>query len=595
MGYRFQVDLRGILDLLSNHLYSSPQVFIRELLQNSVDAISQRQQIDPELRGRIEWQVLESEDPPRIRIRDNGVGLTEQEIHEFVATLGRSGKTDSIEARRDEFLGQFGIGLLSCFLVSETIRVRSRSAHGGAPVVWLGRHDGTYDIKAEDGLDDNTEPGTEIELICRSGFERFFRREEVQRLNQHFGELLPIDNVILPDTRFNGCRRPWHHSDKKAQLQFGKRLFGTDFLDCIPIHSEELGFEGVAFVLPQAQSPAARTAHRVYLRGMLVAESLENLLPPWAFFVRCVINTQRLRPTASREAFYEDTELEKIRGGLGETLRDWLLALADKDPDRLRRLLRVHVHSLKALASSDDTAFRIFAKWLPFETTDGMMTLGAYCEKHKSIRFTSSLDSFRQIAPIATTQKLCVINAAYAFELELLMKTQKILGLDIEQTTSATLLVHFDQLETDEEEFASGFMEQAQHVLLAHGCEVLIRKFLPKSLPTFYSATRDSERSRKLDHTKEISGMLWSSVLGKLSSTSHHERPTLCFNYNNPIVRRLLSLDDEGLLSLLIPTIYVQALLLGHHPLSTLEVDLLNRNVLDLVDWSLESRNRWLQ
>ena len=149
MEHRFQVDLRGVIDLLSNHLYSSPQVFIRELLQNAVDALQERQSVEPGFEGRVEVEVIES-DPPRIRVQDNGVGLTEAEIHEFVATIGKSIKSDSVEANRRNFLGQFGIGLLSCFLVSDRIVVRSRSTRDGSAVLWEGRHDGTYSMRLSD-------------------------------------------------------------------------------------------------------------------------------------------------------------------------------------------------------------------------------------------------------------------------------------------------------------------------------------------------------------------------------------------------------------------------------------------------------------
>ncbi len=90
-------------------------------------------------------------DPPErtgdgtLRIADTGIGLTEEQVHEFLATIGRSSKRDDFGFARHDFLGQFGIGLLSCFLVADEIHVETRAAD--APTVhWIGYADGRYSI-----------------------------------------------------------------------------------------------------------------------------------------------------------------------------------------------------------------------------------------------------------------------------------------------------------------------------------------------------------------------------------------------------------------------------------------------------------------
>ena len=81
-------------------------------------------------------------------------------------------------------------------------------------------------------------------------------------------------------------------------------------------------------MLPVPTNPASRAGHRVYLKRMLLAESAEGLLPEWAFFARCVVDATELRPTASREALYEDGLLESVREALGDQLRGWLVRLS---------------------------------------------------------------------------------------------------------------------------------------------------------------------------------------------------------------------------------------------------------------------------
>ena len=130
MDHRFQVNLRGVIDLLSHHLYSTPGVFVRELLQNATDAIRARQHLEPDHLGSARVELIEKQDGglPTLLFSDEGVGLTEEELHRFLATIGESSKRETLEARRNDFIGQFGIGLLSCFMVCDELLVVTRSA-----------------------------------------------------------------------------------------------------------------------------------------------------------------------------------------------------------------------------------------------------------------------------------------------------------------------------------------------------------------------------------------------------------------------------------------------------------------------------------
>ena len=121
MGHKFQIHLRGIIDLLSKHLYSGPEVFVRELLQNGVDAIRARQKLDPDFAGSLNLELHTPKGKPATLVAtDDGIGLTEDEVHRFLATIGESSKRMAEGDRPTDFIGQFGVGILSCFLVSAT-------------------------------------------------------------------------------------------------------------------------------------------------------------------------------------------------------------------------------------------------------------------------------------------------------------------------------------------------------------------------------------------------------------------------------------------------------------------------------------------
>ena len=158
----FQVDLRGVVDLLSHHLYGSPRVYVRELLQNAVDAITARR--IRSTRRHPRRSTFASSDRTgdgTLRVTTAGIGLTEDQVHELLATIGRSSKRDDLGFARHEFLGQFGIGMLSCFLVADEIQVLTR-AGDGPTVAWTGFADGRYAVTLP--AEQRAETGTTVTL-----------------------------------------------------------------------------------------------------------------------------------------------------------------------------------------------------------------------------------------------------------------------------------------------------------------------------------------------------------------------------------------------------------------------------------------------
>ena len=192
----FQVDLRGVVDLLSRHIYSSPRVYLRELLQNGRDAITARAEFDGGTGGRtIRISPIDSNNDEFV-IRDDGIGLTASEMVELLSTVGRSSKRDIFDLPRSDYLGQFGIGLLSCFMVAERIVIRSRSARGGAGVEWVGNGDGTFSVREVEG---ELPIGTSVHLSPRFDQAELLSTASVLSLAATFGEYLPVPvRVDLP-------------------------------------------------------------------------------------------------------------------------------------------------------------------------------------------------------------------------------------------------------------------------------------------------------------------------------------------------------------------------------------------------------------
>lgn len=589
-SHTFQVDLRGMVDLLSHHLYSSPRVFIRELLQNAVDAITARRLLDPAAPASITITAGDS-----VTVSDTGVGLTEDEVHRFLATIGHSSKRDEegLALARTDFIGQFGIGLLACFVVADEITVRTRSAREpGAPTVeWRGYADGRYSINVL-AASTRPEPGTTVTLVPRPGAEEWFTAVKVAQLARHYGSLLKYP-VVLDDS---GSRVPitdtpavWDRTyasalaRREALFAHAQQTFDFVPLDVIDLDLPIVGLRGVAYVSPTPVNPSRTAGHRVHLRGMLLSDQASQLLPEWAFFVRCVVDTDSLRPTASREALYEDDTLAAVRDALGERLRDWLAQLAASDPGTLNRFLAVHHLAVKALARYDDQLLRMLLPWLPFETTDGSVTLDEFANAHPTIMVTQSVEEFRQVASIASAAGLAVVNGGYTYDRELVHRLPEIrphvavLDLDPQTVTA-----HLESVDAADELAASGFLTLARQVIDQHGCDVALRSFHPVTVPALLVDNREARHERLRAEHEAGADPLWSDILGALRAAA--PRAQLVLNHRCALVRKIAAIRDRDLAATAVEALYGQALLLSRRPLRQAEQALLNRAFIGLLE-----------
>lgn len=591
-SHTFQVDLRGLVDLLSHHLYSSPKVYVRELLQNAVDAITARALADPGFRP-ADQQVAVVADGRRLRITDPGVGLTLAEVHKLLATIGGSSKRDEeIEGARRDFLGQFGIGLLACFTVASVITVTSRSAKDpAAPVVrWAARDDGSYTV-TEVPLAEHPEPGTTVELEARRG-EDWLQPKRVVDLAREYGSLLPV-RITVSDggTPVDVTDAPplWEREHptptarRLALNSYCESVLGFPPLDVIDLDVPLAGVKGVAFVLPHATSPSTRPAHRVHLKKMLLTDTADNLVPEWAFFVRCVIDTDALRPTASRESLYDDEALAVARDAIGAQIREWISRLAAEDPTRLEAFLAVHELGVKALARHDPDLLAAMLPWLRFETTAGHTNLPDFARAYQPVYLAASVEEYRQVAPIAAAQGIGVVNGGYTYDAELVQALPRLdPQVKVENLQPGVISASLDPVDTGTELALRSFLNAAKARLDAVDVDVVVREFNPVSVPALLLDDRESRRERQRAEAEAQADDLWGGILASIKQ--HAPRAQLVLNHRNPTVRRIAGIADPQLAGTAVESLYGQALLMSHRPLRSADIALLNRSFMNLLE-----------
>lgn len=568
--YQFQVNMKGMIELLSEHIYSSPTVFIRELLQNGMDAVTVRKGIDEHFKGRIDV-TFEGE---RIIFQDNGVGLTQDDVHQFLSVIGQSSKRGELADK--DLIGKFGIGLLSCLVVSEAIVVETRSLYKEESVRWTGRADGTYDVEMIDLL---PEVGTKVILDAKKAWKTLFKKEEVKQNILFYGSALPIEvNLIENGTteQLLDGNPVWldSNSTKEELLAYGKEIFKTRFLDVFRLHSDAGELKGVAFIIPNKVNTTATKEHKIFLKRMYLCDQATNLLPEWTSFVRCIINANALQPTASRESLMNNAVLQETKKELSECFKDYLKTLSVTNPDILERIISIHHMFIKALAASDNEIMALFEDYLPFETNQGTLSFGEIKANNEKIYYTPSLDDYRQIRRIAGSQKKLVINAAYSYETDLIDKLKHLhADLSIEKIAPNDILQEFEAAVVSDNRIEK-FVEKANVVLKKHYCKAEVKRFEPKDTTAIYIANEDALSSKNIQSLSQSSN--------PFASTLQHFKkveevmPTLCFNQQNDLVEKLLVIDDQELFEALINVLYVQALMLGGYTINKREMDTFN-------------------
>jgi molecular chaperone HtpG len=380
------VDVSGLIDVLGHHLYSTPAVAIRELIQNAHDGIVRRRLEDPLWRG---GKITVRCDSAKgvVTFEDDGAGLTESEIHSYLATIG-AGYTKLLRSssESEDLIGQFGLGFLSAFTLAMNVTVNTAS-HRDPMHAWTYASKGGERYTVAPAA--RRQPGTTVTIGLRPELIDFASTTVLRDLMSQYCALLPIPIRLHPaKTPINAETPPWReHVPGEHPTLHRRRLFEY-------VKKFEPRFEPLA-VLPVepgggsdihgtlwingASSYASSDSRRlsVYVRGMLMDDNDRDLLPEWAGFMSGIIESNQMTPTAGRESLQRDSRWTAARILLERTVIDGLALVAREEPEAWRAVLRRHNESLLGASLCDPALFDLLADQLTVPTTSGDLTARA--------------------------------------------------------------------------------------------------------------------------------------------------------------------------------------------------------------------------
>lgn len=543
-----RVDLSGLMMVLGEHLYSTPLVAVRELVQNAHDSCRRRQLEDP---APFAPRIAVTADPAALTlsIEDSGAGLTADEIERYLATVGAGYTRTLRQAGEGGLIGFFGLGFLSAFVVADKVEVWTCSYQDpGRAHRFLSRSGHSYTIAP-------AEPrpvGTRVTLHLRPGFADLASHAALRGVLErycclldfpvHCGDDLPAVNAAPPP-----WRDPAERSDlrqRRLALDFVQRFEpGFQPLCALPIRpsSDDTDVRGLLWIQDAGTygSSDNRTVS-VFVRGMLIGDDERDLLPRWAGFCGAVVESQRLLPTASREGLQKNQDHAAAQRAIRDALITGIGDLARHDPATWRRVVSRHNEALLGAAIADPRLFDLLADELTVPTSQGDLTLAAILQRSQGTVPVSQAErgGFEELI-FRALQVPVVVGTRYG-------------ALPFCREYAARRrgrLIMLGTGEGDRELFRRAELPPADRERLvgwfgADGCEVVPARFAPPHLPFVVVPDREAELKARIESDRadaRISG----AVLGlaRQFTRTIAARPALrvYINLESPAIAALLA------------------------------------------------------
>jgi len=423
--HTFKAEVNKILDLMVHSLYSNKEIFLRELISNASDAIDKARYealTNAALaEGGEEWQIelIADKEAGTLTVRDNGIGMTEDEAAEVLGTIAHSGTKEFIkllESREvennPELIGQFGVGFYSSFMVADKVSVITRKAGAAADaaVIWESESDGTYTIDKTTKED----KGTDIVLTLKEDEKQFLEEYELRRVVKQYSDFIEYP-VVMDVTRskpdpedkektitetvretLNSRKAIWLKSKEEISAEEYNEFYkhvSHDFSDpakVIHYRAEGTTEFSALLYLPKKRPydifyQDYKIGPALYVRRVQIMDHCEELLPTYLRFVKGVVESADLPLNVSREILQHNKAVSVIKKNVTKKVLDTLAQMKNDEPEAYAAFYAEFGRVLKEGVHHDFERRETIADLLLFESTHTKpgetTTLAAYVER----------------------------------------------------------------------------------------------------------------------------------------------------------------------------------------------------------------------
>lgn len=396
----FQTEVGKMLDILINSLYTNRNIFLREIISNASDALDKIRLLyltsakeSPNDAGEaptMDIRILVDREKRQFIMRDGGVGMTKEELANNLGSLGTSGTKKFLETMKDgndaSFIGQFGVGFYSVFLVADKVRVASKSDDSDKQWVWESAGSGTYFLY-EDVRGNTLGRGTELTMELKKDADEYLELDKIKEAIHKYSEFIhfpiyiqttkkekvakakseaadtedkpsedgevkdekkeedEVEEITTTDWELVNQNKPiWTRKAKDiTEDEYNKfyKALTKDYDD--PMYythfsaEGEVEFRSILFIpgrAPQSifDTSVAQANIRLYVRRVFITDEFRDLLPRYLNFIKGVVDSDDLPLNVSREVLQESRILKIIKKKLVRKALGMLadIAAADK-------------------------------------------------------------------------------------------------------------------------------------------------------------------------------------------------------------------------------------------------------------------------
>ena len=409
--HQFEADTGKILDIVIHSLYSNKEIFLRELVSNSSDAIDKLRYLSAtdkklsDLAENFAITISVDKKAKQLVISDNGIGMSEEDLTQSLGTIARSGTKSFLEAmsaaKSDEknkdvsLIGQFGVGFYSAFMVADKVELLTKKAGTNDAFLWSSDGKTGYEIEASE----KAEHGTVITLHLKKDAKDYLDQMRLGHVIKTYA-----DHISYPVNFLDG--------DEVSQLNSGSALwtrsksdisqdeynaffsdmgagFGEPLLTLHNVSEGAVNFTNL-LCIPQMRpydlfDPARKPKVKLYINRVFITEDCDAFIPAWLRFVRGVIDTSDIDLNVSRELLQHNKTLDRIGKAIVRRILSELKKMHDKKPEDYDALWSQFGIVLKEgmYEDSDNREKLLAISRFASSTQEAMTGLAGYVERMK--------------------------------------------------------------------------------------------------------------------------------------------------------------------------------------------------------------------
>ncbi len=360
--YKFKAEIKQLLDILVHSLYTSREIFLRELVSNASDALDKvrfesnkgTEIADKDLP--LEIHIDFDEKKNTLTIRDTGIGMTKDELVKNIGTIAKSGTADFLkklaESKEDatNIIGKFGVGFYSVFMVAKEVVIKTKSFKPEEPAcTWRSDGSGSFEIEE---LEEPLKRGTTIEVHLKDDAKEFAEKYRLENIIKKHSNFISFP-IFLGKEKINTISAIWREpktSIKKEQyVEFYKFLTYDTEEPMFIVHKSvdaPIQFNALMFIPKKSDEffwmDRENYGLDLYVKRVLIQHKNKDLLPEYLSFVKGVVDSEDLPLNISRETLQENTIFNKISSSVTNHILSFLLDKAKNSPDEYQAFWKEH-------------------------------------------------------------------------------------------------------------------------------------------------------------------------------------------------------------------------------------------------------------